>query len=98
MTIHWTRTAIDHLEAIHDYISQDSRPYADRTIERLTRRSQQIAEYPQSGRRVPETDKDDVREVIEGSYRLIYRIREDQVDVLAVIHTARELPPSLINE
>jgi toxin ParE1/3/4 len=55
-------------------------------VDRLTHRSQQIAEFPLSGRRVPEYDIDQIREVIEGSYRIIYYIKPDQIDVIAVIH------------
>ena len=72
MRVHWTDTAQAHLAAIHAYIAQDSAEYANRTIDRLTRRSQQIADFPLSGRRVPEYDMDQVREVIETSYRIIY--------------------------
>lgn len=57
-------------------------------VDLLTRRSQQIAEFPLSGRRVPEYDMDQIREVIEGAYRIIYHVRPDQIDVLAVIHSA----------
>jgi plasmid stabilization system protein ParE len=55
-------------------------------VDRLTRRSQQIAKFPFSGRRVPEYDLDQIREVIEGSFRIIYYIKSDQIDILAVIH------------
>ena len=44
MSVHWTDTAQAHLDAIHAYIAQDSPEYALRTIDRLTRRSQQIAD------------------------------------------------------
>lgn len=57
-------------------------------IDRLTRRSQQMAGFPLSGRRVPEYDIDQIREVIEGAYRIIYHIKPDQIDVLAVVHVA----------
>jgi len=60
-------------------------------VDRLTRRSQQIAEFPFSGRRVPEYDVDQIREVIEGSFRIIYHIKADQIDVLAVIHGAMDV-------
>jgi len=59
--------------------------------DRLTRRSQQIAEFPFSGRRVPEYDVDQIREVIEGSFRIIYHIKSDQIDILAVIHGAMDV-------
>ena len=89
MTVHWTETAQDHLDAIYTYIAQDSPAYAVRMVDRLTRRSQQIADAPLSGRRVPEYDMDQIREIIEGPYRIIYHIKPDQIDVIAVLHGAR---------
>lgn len=91
MKVHWTTTADAHLAAIHDYIAQVSADYAQHMVGRLTRRSEQIAEFPLSGRRVPEYDLPQVREVIEGSYRIIYHITPDQIDVLAVIHAAMKV-------
>jgi len=91
MRVHWTDTAQAHLNAIHTYIAQDSAEYAIRTIDRLTRRSQQIGDFPLSGRRVPEYDMDQIREVIDTPYRIIYHIKPDQIDVLAVIHEARNI-------
>ncbi|MDH4267501.1 MAG: type II toxin-antitoxin system RelE/ParE family toxin [Deltaproteobacteria bacterium] len=91
MKVHWTNTAEGHLDAIYAYIAQDSPEYARRMADRLTRRSQQIAEFPFSGRRVPEYDVDQIREVIEGSFRIIYHIKSDQIDILAVIHGAMDV-------
>ena len=88
MNVHWTETAQDHIDAIHAYIARNSADYALRMVDRLTRRSQQIADAPLSGRRVPEYDLDQIRELIEGAYRIIYHIKPDQIDVLAVIHAA----------
>lgn len=73
-------------------MARDSAEYALRMIDRITRRSQQIGEYPLAGRIVPEYDADDVREVIEGPLRIIDRVRREQVDVLSVLHGAR-MPP-----
>ena len=91
MKVHWTDTAEGHLDAIYAYIAQDSPEYAKRMVDRLTRRSQQIAEFPFSGRRVPEYDIDQIREVIEGSFRIIYHMKAGQIDVLAVIHGAMDV-------
>ena len=91
MKVHWTQAAEEHLAAIHAYIAQDSPEYALRVVDRLTRRSEQIAGFPLSGRRVPEYDMDQIREVIEGPYRIIYHIKSDQIDVIAVIHAAMNL-------
>jgi plasmid stabilization system protein ParE len=67
MKVHWTDTAQAHLDAIYAYIAQDSPPYAMRMVDRLTRRSQQIADFPLSGRKVSEYETDQIREVIEGA-------------------------------
>ena len=91
MNVHWTETAQDHLDAIHAYIARNSAEYALRMVDRLTRRSQQIADAPLSGRRVPEYDLDQIRELIEGAYRIIYHIKPDQIDVIAVVHGARKV-------
>jgi len=88
MKVHWTKNAEDHLDAIYTYIAQSSSTYALRTVDKITRRSQQIGMFPKSGCRVPEYDVDQVREVIEGNYRIIYHIKPDQIDVIAVIHGA----------
>ena len=89
MKVHWTDTACGHLDAIHAYISQNSPEYAKRVVDKLTRRSQQIADFPLSGRTVPEYEFDQIREIIEYPYRIIYHIKSDQIDVLAVLHGAQ---------
>lgn len=91
MNVHWTDTAQDHLDAIHAYIAQDSPEYARRTVDRLTRRSQQLVRFPLSGRKVPEYEIDQIREVTEGPYRIIYHIKSGQIDVIAVLHGARNV-------
>lgn len=88
MKVHWTETAEAHLDAIYAYIAQDSESYALRTVDRITKRSQQVVAFPLSGRRVPEYDIDQMREVFCGPYRIIYHIKPDQVDVIAVVHSA----------
>lgn len=91
MKVFWTDTAVQHLSAIYTYIAQNSPRYAERVIDRLTRRSEQIAKFPLSGRTVPEFETKQIREVIEGSYRIIYYIKSDQIDILAVIHGSQQI-------
>lgn len=91
MKVHWTETAEAHLDAIYAYIAQDSKTYALRTVDQITRKSQQIGAFPLSGRRVPEYDLDRIREVFSGPFRIIYHIKTDQIDVLAVIHGAMDV-------
>jgi len=92
MKVHWTRNAISHLANIYEYISLNSPTYANRTVDKITLRSEQIADQSYSGRKVPEYDAEDIRELIEKPYRIIYLIKPDQIDVLAVIHGAQLMP------
>ena len=93
MKIDWADEAIAHLGAIYEYIAKDSSFYAQRVVDRLTRRSQQLATLPMSGRMVPEYGLKEVRELLERPYRIIYRLWPDRIEILAVIHSARRLPP-----
>ena len=91
MKVLWTENALKHLLDIYEYISQNSPTYATRMVDRLTRRSEQIANFPMSGREVPEYEAEDIREVIEKPYRIICRVKSAQIDILAVVHAARQL-------
>jgi toxin ParE1/3/4 len=91
MRVHWTDNAIAHLLDIYEYIARDSSIYAKRMVDRITKRSEQIASFPMSGRKVPEFEAEDIREIIEKPYRIIYRIKPDQVDVLSVVHSKQLL-------
>ncbi|MEH1786222.1 MAG: type II toxin-antitoxin system RelE/ParE family toxin [Nostoc sp.] len=97
MKVFWTETAVNHLSSIYTYISQNSPHYAQRLVERLTQRSEQISQFPLSGRIVLEFETKQIREVIEGSYRIIYYIKSDQIDVLAVLHGSQQIE-SIIDE
>ena len=50
----WTEFAIEDLKSIHEYISKDSKVYADRFIEKLISRVDKLENNPHSGRIVPE--------------------------------------------
>lgn len=93
MRVRWTQSALAHLASIYEYIGRDSRRYARRMVDRITSRSRQIGRFPGSGQIVPEYQDPEIREVIEGQYRVIYQIAEKEIHVLAVIHGAQLLPP-----
>ena len=95
MKVYWTNNSIGHLLGIYEYIARNSPVYAKRVVDRITRRSEQIAELPLSGRKVPEYKAEDIREIIEKPYRIIYRIKSDQIDILAVLHGAQLLPEKI---
>jgi plasmid stabilization system protein ParE len=94
VTVFWTNRAADQLLDLRDSIARTSEVYADRVTDRLIERSEQLEAFPRSGRQVPEFDRDDVRELVDPPYRLIYRIRAERLDVLSVVHERQRLPPT----
>jgi len=93
MRVTWTQHARLHLTDIRNYIAANSPRYAQRTIDGIMARAKQLTLFPHSGSIVIEYGNPEIREVIEGSYRVIYRVKDEVVEILAVIHGARQLPP-----
>lgn len=86
MKVHWTDRAKARLRLIHEHIAHDAPLVAAQVVERLLARSRQIGNAPYAGRQVPEFQRDDLREVLERPYQLIYRIHTDRIDIIAVMH------------
>ena len=90
--IRWTNYAFLDLKDIFDYIARDSKKYAYHQTKKLQEKTKILKDNPNLGRKVPELDKDDIRELIEGNYRIIYKIlSKDQIDIISVFHSARLL-------
>jgi plasmid stabilization system protein ParE len=94
--VRWTLQAADDLEAICLFIARDATQVAVVFADRVLRATDRLASYPRLGRIVPELGIENIREIIVGSYRVIYRIRQDQVHLLTLHHGARLLDTSKI--
>jgi addiction module RelE/StbE family toxin len=97
MKVYWTERAKRRLKRIHDYIAKEAPLAASQVVARLVQRSIRIAETPYAGREVPEYQREDLREVLERPYRLLYRIERDRIVIVTVIHY-RQLLPDDLNE
>lgn len=92
VTIVWTEIALEDLREIFDFIAEDSIRYATITSNRIYNRVQIISSNVHIGRIVPEFNDPVIREIIEGNYRIIYRVRNSkQADILRIYHSARLL-------
>lgn len=87
----WTRRAIEDVQSIQQFIAQDSPHYAQLVTQRLIASVERLPALPQSGRIVPEINDPAVREVILGSYRIVYRLVREEIHIVAVHHAARLL-------
>jgi toxin ParE1/3/4 len=91
MNLVWSNPALLDLRAIRDYIARDSEHYALRLIQRIMEAAERIRKIPELGQVVPECGSADVRERRVQNYRIIYRVREDHVLIIAVVHGRRDL-------
>lgn len=87
----WSERAFLDLESIANYIADDSPAYARAVVRDIIQQTRTLTRFPRSGRKVPEFDDENIRELIAYSYRIIYRIHEDEVLISAIIHGKRLL-------
>lgn len=90
--VRWTEQAVEDLEAIKAFISQDSPAYALAVVRRLYDAVGQLAPFPDSGRIVPEHGRVDLRELVRPPYRIVYRRHAELVEVLLVFRSSLPLP------
>ena len=89
--VSWTRRSINDLKLIHEFISLDSKFYADRFINKIVSRVDQLIEFPEYGRIIPEKEENDLRELIEGNYRIFYRMQRNNVTILRIHNSAKNI-------
>lgn len=93
MKIIWSPLALERVQGIARYIAKDKPSAADKWVKELFKIVERLTLHPRSCRIVPELNRDDVREVIYGSYRVIYKITAD-IDILTVRHGRQLLDPT----
>jgi addiction module RelE/StbE family toxin len=93
-SVTWTPKARSDLEAVYEYIARDSRRLAQAFVVRVEAAVDRLAAFPESGRMAPEFRRRDIRELIVQRYRVFYRIRAGNVEVLSVLHGARDIQAS----
>lgn len=87
----WTDFSVSDLKEIFEYISKDSKRYAENQVKRIKAQTSILTTRPLAGRIVPELEKKEIRELIEGNYRIIYRIvNNNLIEILTVHHTSRD--------
>jgi toxin ParE1/3/4 len=87
----WSRRAAQDLDSIAEYIAADSPAYAGIVLKSIVNLTRVLERFPQAGRKVPEFDDENTRELLIYSYRIIYRLERDEALIVAVIHGKRIL-------
>lgn len=89
--IKWSKDSIEDLKEICEFIALDSPYYARIFNDRILEIVEHLKLFPEIGRRVPESDDPKVRELIYKSYRIIYQIKEDFLEIITIVHGSRLL-------
>lgn len=97
MKIIWSPLAISRINEIADYIAEDSSEAA-RKLDDIFKKVERIEKFPLSGCQVPELGRKDIREILFGNYRIIYRISTNELSILTVRHLKQRLPIKEINK
>jgi plasmid stabilization system protein ParE len=87
----WTRRAIEDTQAIKAFIEQDSLHAAGLVVQRIIAAVEQLPVFPESGRIVPQYQEPTVREIIRPPYRIVYRLRPEEIHIITIHHAARLL-------
>ncbi|OKY75404.1 MAG: hypothetical protein BM485_09095 [Desulfobulbaceae bacterium DB1] len=98
MKLQWAETAKNDLVAIREFIAEDNPEVAKSWIDRLRKKARDIVRQPLAGRRVPELSRDDIREVLERNYRIVYQVHSDIISILTVFESHRLLPVENISK
>jgi toxin ParE1/3/4 len=93
--VRWSARARDDLLSIGRFIAADNPPAARLWVEKLRLRTHAAARSPLAGRRVPELDREDIREVLMRSHRIVYRATKGGIEVITVFEGHRLLPEDL---
>jgi len=88
----WTEQALERLQEIEDFISSDSPDRAARFVAKLLERGDKLTAFPVVGRQVPELGSNAIREVLEGNYRIVYRLTPERIEILTVFEGHHLLP------
>ena len=97
--ISWSDRSKKDLKEIEECISKDSARYAENQIKRIINRVEVLFFSLHSGRMIPELQKKNYRELIEGNYRIMYRVKSaTKVEIITVFHGRRNFTTEIIKE
>ena len=93
VSIIWESRAIESLDQIKNYIGKRSTKFAPITVNKIFEKVTLLQFFPLMGRIVPEISNANLRELIQGNYRIIYYLRNEfEITILFILHGAQRFP------
>jgi len=92
MQIIWTPLSVERLEKIYEHVSKDNRSTAIKFVDKIFNKVESLIQNPQRGRKVPEVNREEIREVFLGEYRILYRLEKKKIIILTILNFKQLLP------
>ena len=92
LPVRWLKEAESELDDIWLHISQDSPQNAAEIVVRLVQAAADLRQYPYCGHVVEEFDREEIREYPVWPFRLVYRVTQESVTILSIVHGAQQMP------
>ena len=96
MKIYWTKESLLNLKEIEDFISQDNPNAAIKLIDKLISLVENLIDFPEKGRIVPELSISQIREILYKNYRMVYLIKKNSINILTVFEGHKLLETQII--
>lgn len=92
MKIIWSPLSVDRLEKIYEFISETNSIFAPKIIKKIFSKVDSLKSFPERGRKVPETNREDIREIFESEFRIIYKVETKRIVILTIRNFKQLLP------
>ena len=89
--VRWSLMGTRDMRDIEEFIARDSSLYAVAFVNRLVEVTRELAQFPRMGRVVPEFKREQLREVVYRTYRIVYVVTDEEVVIIRIVHSARDL-------
>ena len=87
--IEWTDLAIQDLYSITEYIAKDSINNANSVYEEIFNSIEDLTKFSRKGRKIPKIEEDFYREIFVSSFRIMYKIEDETIFIVAIFHMAK---------
>jgi toxin ParE1/3/4 len=88
----WSPLAIDRATKIAEYIAFDNPTASQNWVEEVFEKVETLKSSPKYGRVVPELERNEIREILYGNYRIIYHCSVQTISILTIRHGKQILP------
>ncbi len=96
--INWSEPALSDLNEIAEYIALDKENAAKKLVQQVFSATDRLKQFPESGRKPPEIETTEYREIIVGPCRIFYRIKQNEIYILYVMRSERKLRKFIIDD